>query len=92
MRVVQLLEKTKIAGLEIDLAVGVALNVGVAAAAVTVGFAMTAALCCIWRNRMEGAGAMALGVAGWAATIMATVGFALTPVTVPLTLAVEIGL
>ena len=43
LRVVQLLEKTRISGLEIDLAVGVALNVGVVAGAATVAFAMAAA-------------------------------------------------
>ena len=92
LRVVQLLEKTRISGLEIDLAVGVALNVGIVAGAATVAFAMAAALCCIWRNRLEGAGAMAFGVAGWSATTIATGSFILTLVTIPLTLAVEVGL
>ena len=55
---------------------------------------MTAALCCVWRNRVgrTGAAARGLSIAGWTATTSATVFFILTLVTIPLVLAIEVGL
>ena len=94
LRVVQLLELTEIAGLKIDLAFGIAVNLGVVAAAAAIAFAMAAALCCVWHNRLGRASviATALSVAAWTFTSVATICFILTLATIPLTLAIEVGL
>lgn len=94
LQVVQLLDGIEIAGLQIDLAVGVAVNLGVIAASAAIFFAMAGALCCVWRNRLEQGRFMTavVSVAGWAASSVASVFFAVTLLTVPLALAVEVGL
>lgn len=94
LQVVQLLEGTEIAGLEIDLAVGVAVNLGIITASATIFFAMAGALCCVWRNYLGrvSAAAIVVGVFGWIATSIGAVLFTVTLITVPLTLAVEVGL
>ncbi len=94
LKVVQLLDGIEIAGLQIDLAVGIAVNLGVIAASATVFFAMVGALCCVWRNYLgrTGAPAILVGVFGWVATSIAAVSFTITLITVPLTLAIEVGL
>ena len=94
LQVVRLLDGIEIAGLQIDLAVGVVVNLGVIAASGVIFFAMAGALCCVWRNRLEQDGPMAtvVSVAGWTACSVASVFFAITLLTVPLTLAIEAGL
>ena len=93
LHVVQLLDGIEIASLQIDLAVGVAVNLGVIAASGVIFFAMAGALCCVWRNRVRaGTVANMASVAGWVFTAVASVFFSNTLLTVPLTLAVEVGL
>lgn len=94
LTVVQLLDGLEIAGFHIDLAVGVAVNLGVFTASGTVFFAMVGALCCVWHNRLEWGRPMTtvVSVVGWAATSAASALFAVTLLAVPLTLAVEVGL
>ena len=94
LQVVQLLDGVEIAGFQIDLAVGVAVNLGVVVASGTIFFAMAGALCSVWRNRLERTGAMAavMSVVSWTATTVASMFFIITLLTVPLTLAVEVGL
>lgn len=94
LKVVQLLDGMEFAGFQIDLAVGVAVNLGVMAASATVFFAMVGALCCIWRNysRRAGVSAIAAGVLAWIATSVGAALFTITLITVPLTLAIEVGL
>lgn len=52
VKVVQLLDKSEIAGVEVSLAVGAAVNPGILVAAVTIFFAISAAICCTWHNRL----------------------------------------
>ncbi len=94
IQVVQLLDGIEIAGLQIDLAVGVVVNPGVITASAAIFFAIAGALCCIWHNRLGQASSMATvaSVAGWIASLMASAFFAITLLTVPLTLAIEAGL
>ena len=49
-QLVQLLDGIEVAGLRIDLAVGVAVNPGIVTASATVFFAVAAALCCVRHN------------------------------------------
>ena len=94
LQVVQLLDGIEIAGLQIDLAVGVVVNLGVISASGTIFFAMAGALCCVWHNRLEQDRFMTtvVNVAGWIACSVASVFFTITLLTVPLTLAIEVGL
>ncbi len=94
IQVVQLLDGIEIAGLQIDLAVGVVVNLGVITASAAIFFAIAGALCCVWHNRLGQASSMAtvVSVAGWIASLMASAFFALTLLTIPLTLAIEAGL
>lgn len=94
LKVVQLLDGIEIAGLQIDLAIGVAVNLGVIAASGTIFFAMAGALCCVWRNRLGQISffPIVVSVAGWSATSVASLFFAVTLLTAPLTLAIEAGL
>lgn len=94
LTVVQLLDGLEIAGVQIDLAVGVAVNLGVFAGSATIFFAMIGALCRVWHNRLQQGRSMAaaVSVGSWVATTIALASFVLTLLTVPLTLAVEVGL
>jgi len=93
LQVAQLLDGIEIAGLQIDLAVGVVVNLGVITASGAIFFAMAGALCCAWLNRLQRGGTITtvVSVAGWVATSVASVFFAITLLTVPLTLAIEAG-
>lgn len=89
----QLLDGVEVAGLQIDLAVGVAVNLGVKAASVAIFFAVAGALSCIWHNHLAQDRSMvaAVRVAGWGSTAVASAFFAIALLTVPLTLPVEAG-
>ena len=94
VKVVQLLEKTEFAGLEVNLAVGAAVNPGVLFAAATIFLAMVAAICCTWRNRLSDGEFTALLVSfmSWTATVLASLFFIATLILAPLSLAVQIGI
>ena len=94
IKVVELLEKTEVAGIEVSLAVGAAVNPGVLTAALAIFFAMSAAVCCVWRNRLSdgGMGAGLVSFLSWTATGFALVCFVVTLVLTPLSLAVEVGI
>ena len=94
VKVVQILEGASVAGFDIDLGLGVAVNPGVLMAAAAIFFSMTAALLCVIHNRLPDRtfGRTLTSVVSWFATIAASVLFALTLMLVPITLAVEVGL
>ena len=94
VKVVELLEKAEIAGVEIDLAVGAAVNPGVLFAALTIFFAISAAVCCTWHNRLPERGTVAglVSFLSWAATCLALACFLATLILAPLSLAVEVGI
>ena len=94
VKVVQLLEKTEIAGIEVNLAVGAAVNPGVLFAAATIFFAMAAAICCTWRNRLSNGEftARLVSFMSWAATVLASLFFIATLILAPLSLAVQVGI
>ena len=94
VKVVQLLEKTEIAGIEVNLAVGAAVNPGVLVAAATIFFAMVAAICCTWRNRLRD-GEFTAGLVSfmsWATTVLASLFFVATLILAPLSLAAQVGI
>ena len=92
--VVPLLEKTEIAGIEVNLALGAAVNPGVIVAAVSIFFAMSAAIFCTLHNRLQGQTMVASVVAfcSWLCTGIAFIFFIATLALTPLTLAVQVGL
>ena len=94
VRLVQLLEKTEVAGIEVDLAVGAAVNPGVLAASLSIFFAMSAAICCVWHNRLREGGVVAglASLLSWAATGFALAFFLATLILVPFSLAVQVGI
>ena len=94
VKVVQLLEKTEIAGFEVNLAVGAAVNPGVLFAAATIFFAMIAAICCAWRNRLRYGESTAglVSFISWTATVLASLFFVATLILAPLSLAVQVGI
>ena len=94
VKVVQLLEKTEIAGIEVNLAAGAAVNPGVLFAAATIFFAMAAAICCTWRNRLSDGEftARLASFMSWAATVLASLFFIATLILAPLSLAVQVGI
>ena len=94
IKVVELLEKTEVAGIGVSLAVGAAVNPSVLTAALAIFFAMSAAVCCAWRNRLSDIGTLARLVSflSWTATGFALVFFVVTLVLAPLSLAVEVGI
>ena len=94
VKVVQLLEAAEVAGIEIDLAVGVAVNPGVLTAGVAIFFAMMAAVLCTAHNRLmnhELIGRM-VSVISWIATGITLVFFTATLILTSLTLAAQVGL
>ena len=94
VKVVQILQGAHIAGFDIDLGLGAAVNPGVLTASVAVFFSMTAALLCVIHNRLRDRtfGRRLTSVCSWLATIAAFVFFILTLAFVPIALAVEVGL
>jgi len=94
VKVVQLLEKSEIAGVEVNLAVGAAVNPGVLVAAATIFFSISAAVCCTWHNRLRDGQTIARFVSflSWAATCFALVFFMATLILAPLSLAAQVGL
>ena len=93
VKVVQILEGATVAGFDIDLGLGAAVNPGILMASVAIFFSMTAALLCAIHNRL---GDLAFGrnltrVCSWLATIAAFAFFILTLALVPVALAVEVG-
>ena len=95
VELVSLLDQTEIAGREVSLAVGGAVNPGVATAAVSIGFALCGALCCAGYNQTRGRRRLVSAVAGWCSwlcTAVAMVFFMATLILTPLTLAVQVGL
>ena len=94
VKVVQLLEKTEVAGVEVSLAVGAAVNPGVLVAAVAIFFAMLSAVLCTWSNRLQNyaTARSIIGVLSWTFTVMALMFFVATLILVPLSLAVQVGL
>lgn len=93
VKVVQVLEGATVAGFNIDLGVGAAINPGVLMAAQVIFFSMTAALLCVIHNRLSDRffGCTLTSVFSWLATIGAFVCFILTLALVPIALAVEVG-
>lgn len=90
--VVQLLEKTEIAGIEVNLAVGAAVNLGVIVAAVAIFFAVPGAIFCTWHNRLQDhALAAVVAFCSWLFTGVAFIFFVATLALTPLTLAVQVG-
>ena len=78
--VVQLLEKTEIAGIEVSLAVGAAVNPGVIVAAIAIFFAVSAAIFCTFHNRLQGhALAAVVAFCSWLFTGVAFVFFRRNP-------------
>ena len=94
VKVVHLLEGVSIAGFDINLGLGAAVNPGVLTASVVIFFSMAAALLCVIHNRLTGRafGRTLTSVVSWLATIVAFVFFILTLALVPIALAVEVGL
>ena len=94
VKVVQILEGATVAGFDIDLGLGAAVNPGVLTAAAAIFFSMTAALLCVIHNRLPDRtfGRTLTSVVSWLATIAASVFFILTLALVPIALAVEVGL
>ena len=94
VRVVQILEGVTVAGFNIDLALGAAVNPGVLMASLVIFFSMTAALLCVVHNRLADRtfGRTLTSVFSWLAAIGAFVCFILTLALVPIALAVEVGL
>ena len=94
VKVVQILQGANIAGLDIDLGLGAAVNPGVLMASVAVFFSMTAALLCVIHNRFRDRtfGRSLTSVCSWLVTIAAFTFFILTLALVPVALAVEVGL
>ena len=94
VNVVQILEGANIAGLDINLGLGTAVNPGVLTASLVIFFSMTAALLCVIHNRLSDRtfGRTLTSVISWPATIAAFVFFILTLAMVPIALAVEVGL
>lgn len=94
VKVVQILQGANIAGFDIDLGLGAAVNPGVLTASVAVFFSMTAALLCVIHNRLRDRafGRNLTSVCSWFATIAALAFFVLTLALVPIALAVEVGL
>ena len=96
VKVVQVLEGANIAGFDIDLGLGAAVNPGVLMASLVIFFSMAAALLCVIHNRLpdRSFGRTLTSVVSWLATIAAFVFFILTLALalVPVALAVEVGL
>ncbi len=91
---VQILEGANIAGFDVNLGLGAAVNPGVLMASFGVFFSITAALLCVIHNRLRDRtfGKTLTSVCSWIATIVAFVFFVLTLALVPVALAVEVGL
>ena len=87
-------EGANVAGFNIDLGLGAAVNPGVLTASVVIFFSMTAALLCVTHNRLGDRtfGRSLTSVCSWFATIAAFAFFILTLALVPIALAVEVGL
>ena len=94
VKVVQILEGVNVAGFDIDLGLGAAVNPGVLMASLVIFCSVTAALLCTIHNRLPDRSFVQTftGVISWLATIVAFVFFVLTLVLVPIALAVEVGL
>lgn len=94
VKVVQILEGVTVAGFNIDLGLGGAVNPGVLTASLVIFFSMTAALMCVIHNRLTDRtfGRMLTSFVSWRATIVAFVFFILTLALVPIALAVDAGL
>jgi len=94
IKVVQILEGVNVAGFDIDLGLGAAVNPGVLMASLVIFFSMTAALLCVIHNRLPDRSFVQTftGVISWLATIAAFTFFILTLALVPIALAVEVGL
>ena len=94
VKVVQILEGANVAGFNIDLGLGAAVNPGVLMASLVIFFSITAALLCVIHNRLNDRtfGRTLASVVSWLATIAAFVFFVLTLALVPIALAVEVGL
>ncbi len=94
IKVVQILQGANIAGFDIDLGLGAAVNPGILTASVAIFFSMTAALLCVIHNRLRDRtfGRSLTSVCSWLATIAAFAFFILTLALVPIALAVEVGL
>ena len=94
VKVVQILEGANVAGFNIDLGLGAAVNPGVLTASVVIFFSMTAALLCVTHNRLGDRtfSRALISVCSWLATIAAFAFFILTLALVPIALAVEVGL
>ena len=94
VKVVQLLDGVNIAGFNIDLGVGAAVNPGVLMASLVIFCSVTAALLCTIHNRLPDRSFVQTftGVISWLATVVAFVFFVLTLALVPIALAVEVGL
>ena len=80
VKVVQVLEGVSIAGFDINLGLGAAINPGVLMASLVVLFSMTAALLCVINNRLTDRtfGRTLTSVVNWLANIAAFVFFVLT--------------
>ncbi len=94
VKVVQILEGATVAGFDIDLGLGAAVNPGVLTAAAAIFFSMTAALLCVIHNRLPDRTfrRTLTSVVSWLTTIAASVFFILTLALVPIAMAVEVGL
>ena len=94
VKVVQILEGASVAGFDVDLGLGAAVNPGVLTASVVIFFSMTAALLCVIHNRLTDRtlSRTLTSVGSWLATIVAFAFFILTLVLAPIALAVEVGL
>ena len=94
VKIVQLLEETEIAGIEVNLAVGAVVNPGVLVAAVSIFFAVSAAIFCTMHNRLQGheLACALLAICSWLSTGIAFTFFAATLVLTPLSLAVQLGI
>jgi len=94
IKVVQILEGVNIAGFNIDLGVGAAVNPGVLMASLVIFCSVTAALLCVIHNRLPDRtfGRALTSVCSWLVTIAAFTFFILTLALVPIALAVEVGL
>ena len=90
---VQILEGVNIAGFDINLGLGTAVNPGVLMAVAAIFFSMTAALLCVIHNRLtdRSFGRTLTSVCSWLATIAAFAFFVLALALVPIALAVEGG-
>ena len=94
VKVVQILEGANVAGFDINLGLGAAVNPGVLTASVVIFFSMTAALLCVIHNRLGDRtfGRTLASAVSWLATIAAFAFFVLTLALAPIALAVEVGL